>query len=227
MIGAGNLRCAWSGGPRRAGVGSAHRAGRRRPGRLLQRDVRRLGWPRCIRSPAALTSTGASVSVSFWGYIAGWSFVVGKTASCAAMALTGRLLTCGRTGAHGGGGGRRGRTDRGELRPVSTKVRDAQPGSSSRLVLAVLAAVVRRRPRLRRRGTVSRLATRRRRQHPWASYKPRGLLFFRVRGVRPGSRTLGRGGARPGPHHPACDIPIAPRYHAGRLRGGGPSPVPE
>src|SRR6185312_1515016 len=25
---------------------------------------------------------------SFWGYLAGWSFVVGKTASCAAMALT-------------------------------------------------------------------------------------------------------------------------------------------
>ncbi|MGZ5393323.1 MAG: APC family permease, partial [Mycobacterium sp.] len=24
----------------------------------------------------------------FWGYTAGWSFVVGKTASCAAMALT-------------------------------------------------------------------------------------------------------------------------------------------
>ena len=24
----------------------------------------------------------------FWGYLAGWSFVVGKTASCAAMALT-------------------------------------------------------------------------------------------------------------------------------------------
>src|SRR6188508_3783497 len=25
---------------------------------------------------------------AFWGYTAGWSFVVGKTASCAAMALT-------------------------------------------------------------------------------------------------------------------------------------------
>src|SRR6186713_3567130 len=24
----------------------------------------------------------------FWGYLAGWAFVVGKTASCAAMALT-------------------------------------------------------------------------------------------------------------------------------------------
>ena len=24
----------------------------------------------------------------FWGYLAGWCFVVGKTASCAAMALT-------------------------------------------------------------------------------------------------------------------------------------------
>src|ERR1700759_1845243 len=24
----------------------------------------------------------------FWGYLAGWSFLVGKTASCAAMALT-------------------------------------------------------------------------------------------------------------------------------------------
>jgi APA family basic amino acid/polyamine antiporter len=25
---------------------------------------------------------------AFWGYLAGWAFVVGKTASCAAIALT-------------------------------------------------------------------------------------------------------------------------------------------
>ena len=43
---------------------------------------------RLSRSPAAPTSTAASGSAPFWGYLAGWSFVVGKTASCAAMALT-------------------------------------------------------------------------------------------------------------------------------------------
>src|SRR5437764_14864736 len=30
----------------------------------------------------------------FWGYLAGWGFVVGKTASCAAMALTVGAYTC-------------------------------------------------------------------------------------------------------------------------------------
>lgn len=35
----------------------------------------------------------------FWGYLAGWSFVVGKTASCAAMALTvGSYVLPGRSG---------------------------------------------------------------------------------------------------------------------------------
>ena len=45
----------------------------------------------------------------FWGYLAGWSFVVGKTASCAAMALTVGLYVWPQPRARrrGGGGGRR------------------------------------------------------------------------------------------------------------------------
>ena len=35
-----------------------------------------------------------------WGYLAGWSFVVGKTASCAAMALTVGFLRLAVNNAH-------------------------------------------------------------------------------------------------------------------------------
>ncbi len=46
------------------------------------------GWPPATRPPEALTSTAVERLGDFWGYLAGWAFVVGKTASCAAMALT-------------------------------------------------------------------------------------------------------------------------------------------
>ena len=49
---------------------------------------RRPSSPRSTRPRAAPTSTDANASVAFWGYLAGWGFVVGKTASCAGMALT-------------------------------------------------------------------------------------------------------------------------------------------
>ena len=38
--------------------------------------------------PVAGVGVGRERRGQFWGYLAGWSFVVGKTASCAAMALT-------------------------------------------------------------------------------------------------------------------------------------------
>lgn len=60
----------------------------------------------------------------FWGYLAGWGFVVGKTASCAAMALTVGFYVW---PAQARGGRRRGGgTDRGELRR-DTEVRLAHP----------------------------------------------------------------------------------------------------
>ena len=43
---------------------------------------------RSTRSREGPTSTAASGSGDWWGFLAGWGFVVGKTASCAAMALT-------------------------------------------------------------------------------------------------------------------------------------------
>jgi basic amino acid/polyamine antiporter, APA family len=51
----------------------------------------------------------------FWGYLAGWSFVVGKTASCAAMALTVGYYVWPGSGACGRGR-RGGGADRGQLR---------------------------------------------------------------------------------------------------------------
>ena len=86
MVGAG-ISC---GGPRGrgGGAGSAPRAGGRRRGRLLQRNVVGATGRAATRSPAAPTCTGASGSVSSGVTPPGWSFVVGKTASCAAMALT-------------------------------------------------------------------------------------------------------------------------------------------
>ena len=40
------------------------------------------------RPRAAPTPTAAPSSAPWWGFIAGWCFVIGKLASCAAMALT-------------------------------------------------------------------------------------------------------------------------------------------
>ena len=61
---------------------------------------RRPSWPRCTRSRAAPTSTAGASSAPCWGHLAGWGFVVGKTASCAAIALTvgAYLLARARTG---------------------------------------------------------------------------------------------------------------------------------
>ena len=71
-----------------AGVGPADRSGDRGRGRVLQRHLVGRSSPPSTRRRAAPTSTAASGSGTFWGYLAGWGFVVGKTASCAAMALT-------------------------------------------------------------------------------------------------------------------------------------------
>lgn len=49
---------------------------------------RRRGWPRATRPRGGTYVYGRMRLGDFWGYLAGWGFVVGKTASCAAMALT-------------------------------------------------------------------------------------------------------------------------------------------
>ncbi len=46
----------------------------------------RRAWPP-ITPPPAVHVYGRERLGEFWGYLAGWAFVVGKTASCAAMAL--------------------------------------------------------------------------------------------------------------------------------------------
>ena len=87
MIGAGVFAAF---GPAAAAAGSglliglAHRGGRR----LLQRDLVGAARGPATPSRAAPTSTAGERLGPFWGFLAGWGFVVGKTASCAAMALT-------------------------------------------------------------------------------------------------------------------------------------------
>ena len=57
-------------------------------GRLLQR--RRIRTARCVNTRRSGGSYvyGRERLGAWWGFVAGWGFVVGKTASCAAMALT-------------------------------------------------------------------------------------------------------------------------------------------
>ena len=82
----GRLRRLRPGGPR-GGLRPADRARRRGRRRLLQR-------PSSARLAALYPESGGTYVYGrrrlgpFWGYLAGWGFVVGKTASCAAMALT-------------------------------------------------------------------------------------------------------------------------------------------
>ncbi len=73
---------------------------------------RRRGWP--LPASGAPYVYGPVRLGGFWGYLAGWGFVVGKTASCAAMALT--VNTSWPAQALRGGRRRGGGTDRGELR---------------------------------------------------------------------------------------------------------------
>lgn len=78
-------------GVRGGGERTARRAGGGRGRRLLQRHVvrpARCGLPGIGRHLRLRTGTPGP----FCGYLAGWGFVVGKTASCAAMALTLRRL---------------------------------------------------------------------------------------------------------------------------------------
>ena len=63
-------------------------AWRSRPASPTATPSHRPSWPRSTRRRAAPTSTAASASATWWGFLAGWGFVIGKTASCAAMALT-------------------------------------------------------------------------------------------------------------------------------------------
>ena len=150
----------------------------------------------------------------FWGYAAGWSFVVGKTASCAAMALTVGYYVW-PDGAHAVAVA---------AVVALTAVNYAGIQKSAMLtrvivalVLAVLAAVV---VVVLGFGDVdgSRLGVGRRRRHPWCA-SGRGVVVLRVRGIRP-DRDAGRRGPRTGPHYSARH-PDRARHHPGGVRGGG------
>ena len=87
MIGAG-IFAAFAPAAAAAGGGLLVGAGGRGGRGVLQRHL--LGPAGGARTPrpAARTSTAGDRLGDFWGYLAGWGFIVGKTASCAAMALT-------------------------------------------------------------------------------------------------------------------------------------------
>ena len=87
MIGAG-VFAAFAPAAAAAGHRTADRTRHRRGRRVLQRDRRRRSSPPRTRPRAARTRTAAPSSAPWWGFIAGWCFVIGKLASCAAMALT-------------------------------------------------------------------------------------------------------------------------------------------
>ena len=119
-------------GPGRAGGRGRRPAagtGDRRPAWRTATPPPRPGWPPATRPPAAPTSTAGSGSAPFWGYLAGWGFVVGKTASCAAMALTFGAYAWPRPHARRRRAAVRG-ADRGELRRRA-EVGLARPGCSS------------------------------------------------------------------------------------------------
>ena len=207
----GHLRRTRPGG-RGGGIGSAHRARPRRRRRLLQRHVLGAAGRAATRSPAAPTCTAGNGSASSGATPAGWSFVVGKTASCAAMALTVGVLRLA-----------------GQAHAVAvaavvalTAVNYAGIQKSALLtrvivavVLAVLAAVV---VVILGFGDVdaARLAfgddvT------AGGVLQAAGLAVLRVRRLR-AHRHPRRGGARSRPHHPARH-PDRAGHHTGGLRG--------
>ena len=180
---------------------------------------RRPGWPRATRRPAAPTSTAASASATFWGYLAGWAL----------RGRQDRLL-------RGDGADlRRVRAARSRRTPVAvaavvalTAVNYAGVQKSvwlTRVIVAVVLAVLAggRGGRPHRVGGGHRPAgrRRRRRRHRRAAGAP-GLLFFAFAGYAR-IATLGEEVRDPGAHHPPGD-PARARHRPWSCTRPWPSP---
>ena len=100
MVGAGIFAALGPGGRRGGGRGLLARPGASPPSSRTATPRRRPGWRRCYPQSGGTYVYGRERLGPFWGYLAGWSFVVGKTASCAAMALTVGVLRVARQHAH-------------------------------------------------------------------------------------------------------------------------------
>ena len=144
-----------------------------------------------------------------WGYLAGWGFVVGKTASCVAIALTAgaylwpdhaRLVGVAAVGGRGDRQHRRADPDRRRHQvPARRGARRARRRSSS--------------PAGRARPARSRGSPRSTPRRP-ASCAPAGFLFFAFAGYAR-IATLGEEVRDPATHHPQGD-PARPGRRAGR-----------
>ena len=147
----------------------------------------------------------------FWGYLAGWGFVVGKTASCAAIALT--------IGAYAAPSWQRpiavaavvGLTAVNYLgvRKTASLTRVIVAIVLATLALVVVGALVGSDASVDRFGSMTAGGVH-------GILQSAGLLFFAFAGYAR-IATLGEEVDRPGPHDPAGD-PACPRHHARRLR---------
>ena len=146
---------------------------------VLQRHVVGRSSPRSTPPRAAPTSTAANASAPFWGYLAGWGFVVGKTASCAGDRPHRRRLRRARRGS-----GRSQSPPSSRSRP-STTAASARPPRLTRVIVAVVARRARARRRRRclrrpRRDRATSVTHWTRRDH--GILQSAGLLFFAFAG---------------------------------------------
>ena len=154
----------------------------------------------------------------WWGFVAGWGFVIGKTASCAAMALTVAAYAL-----PDGGWVQRAVAILVVLAVTAVNLRGiTRTARTARwLVAGSLTALARgggRDPRIRpsRRGQPRPRRTPRR---PVWRAPGGGPALLRIRRLRADRDSRGRG-ARTGPDHPARH-PGGARDHRRGLRGGG------
>ena len=212
----GHLRRAGPGG-RGGRLGAAGRARRSPRWWPTATPRRRRGWPPGTRQSGGTYVYGRERLGPFWGYLAGWAFVVGKTASLCGDGVDRRRVRRGRAHAHAVAVGAVVALTAVNYRGVQKTAladpgdRRRGPGGAGAVVVVVGLSSG--------RADVARLATSVPTSAVGGVLQAAGLLFFAFAGYAR-IATLGRGGPRPGAHHPARD-PAGAGHHFGRLRSGG------